>query len=349
MKNKNFLIVGLIVVIAIISILFYCSRPEKQDQKSAVEKETVHFTTLLAKEEFLPLELKLPGTIVPKETRTLTFAISGKLEQGDKKLSVGSQFKFNQLLYKVNMQQTFELLTGKKKELKTSIVSILPELTTNFPAEQNKWNMFVQQLDPAKRLPDFPIINSTEERNLIKSTTIAKDYIKALKLENEIEKYFYLAPFDGVVMNVYKKPGTTITAGMPIAKIAKNNAFNVHVEVSSKQIKTVPKEVQFYNAEGNLVGKGVLIKRVDKSGDKQFLTFSFNSVKGVSPEFGDHLEIHLSESISCFKLPKSAVNDKKVLVMGNSGIVEREVTIIDEKADSIYLTGLKSGEEIILN
>lgn len=353
MKGRNLFLLGLLLgVIGIIAVVLFRRESPSEKEKVSPEKGE-SFTTMLAKETTLLNTVNIEGEIVPAVKQSISFGIDGVLEKGDVMLKPGSHFKFNQLLYRVDIKEIFQELSVAKIQLSASMNRVRSDIERLFPAEKNKWQYFMERIDPATRLPDFPILNSDEERAFFRATTILKEYIKAVKLEAEIEKHFFLAPFDGYVLEVKKKPGQRIRSGEKIAFIAKEGKLNVQVECTASQAKELNKKesIVFTDDKGNTIGKGKCLKSIPDKFDegKNRVVFSFQPENKFEPLHGMKVGIQISDSEKCFKLPASSVNSNKVKLLFNEQIIEREVTILRSIKDSVYLKGLNENEIVVLN
>lgn len=353
MKGRNLFLLGLLLGIigVIVVVLFRKENPSDKELRSPEKSKA--YTTMLAKETTRLHIDNIEGEIVPAAKRSISFPIDGVLEKGDVILKPGSHFKFNQLLYRVNINAIFQELSSAKNQLSTSIKGVMSDIERLFPTEKNKWYYFTERIDPAKRLPDFPILNSDEERAYFRSTTILKEYIKAVKLEAEIEKHFFLAPFDGYVLELKRNPGQRIRSGESIAIIAKEGKFNIQVICTESQANEWKKNgsLAFTDDNGNSIGKGTFLKSIQDGSDKgkKRAVFSFQAENNFKPQNGMKVITQISNSEKCYKLPASSVNNQKVKLLYNNQIIEREVRIIGSTEDSVYLKGLNENEIIVLN
>ena len=54
----------------------------------------------------------------------------------------------------------------------------------------------------------------------------------------------------------------------------------------------------------------------------------------------------ISESIT---VPRLAVTDNKVSILENGKVLSKSITIVGTKPDSVYISGLKDGQNVILD
>ena len=351
MKGRNLFFIGLAVGI-LIALLILFINDDKAVRSNAKDKIS-SVKTILAKEiNFNQLET-FNGELKPRKIVKLYFSIEGKLEKGDIALAKGTRFKFNQLLCKLSIFEIFQELSNSKKSLRLSSQVFLQELEKIIPAEKTKWQTFIQQLDPGKRLPDFPILNSAEERAFFQKTTIAKEYVRTLRMESEIENYFLLAPFDGIVVNIFKKEGQKIHAKEPIVEIAKNGEYLIEFIVPNSEVNKLKaqKTILVKDEMGETIGNGKYLKVKTNLSDisNTIVQFTFIPNKKTLFSFGKVVQTEIYHSIKCFGLPSINMKSRSVRILKNGEISEREIQIIQKTADSTYFLGLLQNELIILD
>lgn len=295
--KKGYLIFIGILFLVLTSLLlgkfFWEDKPEK------IKKEAKELKTSQAEiKEKKPIEtdLNFHGKIVPAESRMIVFDVSGTLEKGDVDLKQGVSFKSNKLLYKLNLKEAFYAISSKKIALAEKITASLNDLPAEISTEKDKWEKFVSNVIPAKRLPALPTFTSKKELGYFSEKGILVDYNALAKMELEIEKYFYLAPFDGYVDEVYVKPGSTVKSGKSIARISKRNSFELKVTVPQDQSELfeIGQKVDLLNIEKDTIGGGKLIRKSDNkdsSSSRVDLYFSVRANKGERISNGMELQL----------------------------------------------------------
>jgi len=226
-------------------------------------------------------EVEIIGEVVPYEEITVAFEVSGKLEKGDIDLRVGKIFKKKELLCKINFEEAFYNLGYKKAHLCYLIIEALPEINSKFPAEKEKWETFLNSISPSNLLPEFPNLNSDEEKIFIQSKDIFGDYLATRSLEVGIKKYIFLAPFNGTVIEVSKGIGSTITPGQSIAKIVCTDKKEIRAEIPVTELSSFKsaKEISIIDESGNELGLGKIERISEKSNMENQKTTVYFSIK----------------------------------------------------------------------
>lgn len=331
----------LLILLAIVALVIVNLLPEQASTTVEPNPSKESFQTLLLDEVELKGDQTVEGKLIPAITKQVKFEVDGTLEKGDIPFKVGQTFKFNQLLIKVNMKEIFGKVSDLKISMEQTLDELMPKLESSFPGEVNKWKEFTKELHPVRRLPAFPLLNSKEEGDLLRSTTFLKEYVKAAKLEEEVEKYFYLAPFDGKIERITKRPGSNMTAGETIAVISKKGLntvmFDASMDVELKKMGTL----EYVDADGNSIGTGKYLRTNASS-----VVYSF-SPKGA--QIGtEKVFIKISNGVKCFRIPKGSVKENKVRILSGETVNERQINVLKVSGDSLYVSGLKAGEVLIL-
>ena len=196
-------------------------------------------------------------------------------------------------------------------------------------------------------------MNSAEERTLFQKTTIAKEYVRTFKMESEIENYFLLAPFDGIVVNIFKKEGQKIQAKESIVEIAKNGEYLIQFIVPNFEVNKLKaqKTILVKDEIGEVIGTGKYLKIKTNLSDisNTIVQFTLIPIKKTLFSFGKGVQTEIYHSIKCFGLPSVNIKSRSVKILQNGEISEREIQIIQKTPDSTYFTGILQNELIILD
>ncbi len=207
-------------------ILFSCQNETKKKQNSfRVEKKEVEKKNsgLLIENKSKPVEVfekpHIKTNKISFNMVNILFPISGELVYGQFEIKEGLKFKKNELLFRINNRDRFELLSGSKNKLAALLPDFLKELSNIDSLRVDNWKSFLELLKPNKILPSLPINVSSKELELLKKFGISELVIKISKDELEMEKFFYLAPFDGEIIHCYTKNNQRINKNQIIAEI----------------------------------------------------------------------------------------------------------------------------------
>ena len=357
MKTKSLLTVSFIVGTFLCGSLLNSCDSSSSTKSESINKQDSDkvIPSIQVKNELVESELLLEGKIDYRTVKDLTFSVGGILEAGDVALKSGSEFKFNELLFKLNLKDAFALLSAKKKDLANSFNSFIRDLNKSGTSSQqgelinsDKWETFTAQIKPEKRLPKLPIFKSKTEENLLLENNLFVQYDEVQQLEQEIEHYFYLAPFDGIVLSIKSKVGNRIKPNQGIARIAKKGEYKLVARVDANQ-GNPSSSLKLFNDAKESIGRATFLSS-KKVGNQKELSFSFKMNKGVRPEIGQsvYLEANLKNQKACY-LPKSAVDKNSVNVWQNGKKLNKSILVLKEEENRFLVSGLKDGEVVFLD
>jgi hypothetical protein len=204
-----------------------------------------------------------------------------------------------------------------------------------------------------RQLPEFPEIASNEEKLFILESTILSNYLNIKSLEKKMSNYIFLAPFDGIVTEVYSLPGMNVQKGSSVAKISKSNELLMKTKVPVSNLSEYKKSnfVNISNQNGSFLCQGKLNRisnYIDTLNQTIELFYSFVGINKKELFAGQKVLVSLNggKKELCFSINKSYLKKNKIFVLkGNKRIVKR-YQIIDENLDSIFVTGFQNGDTL---
>lgn len=328
-----------------------CSNEGNEKLISENVKNEVIVASVVVKNENIRSSGMIPGQINYSVVREVSFALSGKIEQGDVSLKEGQRFKFNDLLFKLNMEEAFHSLNVKKADLTKRVQELQTTIGTKFPSETAKWEKFAIGLSPAKRLPEFPIIHSEEERKIMIQNEVSSQFNEIKSLEVQIENYFYLAPFDGVLLSVLKSPNYYVKQGVSVAKIAKLKAFIVNFSLPIEVYNELNKKetIEFFNDQKVKIGTGK-IKDANLENGEMKVVFSFQAQNGAQISLNQIMYVKVLSSVSKgIYLPMAAVKNGNVSVLVNGKKQSLKISVLSQKDNLVFVSGLEDGTIVLIN
>lgn len=112
--------------------------------------------------------------------------------------------------------------------------------------------------------------------------------------------------------------------------------------------------MQFYNSDGLLVGTGK-INRISDVINQQTQSvdvyYSIQPIAGQKIYNGLFLNAAINQNVvtESITLPRMAVTDNKVNVLKDGKVISRSITLVGSKPDSVYVSGLDNGEQVVLD
>lgn len=355
MKRNQIIILSLfLIVTGLIYVGLMANKPEAIDEKTKTSK-VVYVPIRSVKNEIRTSEITSYGQISPIIEIDIAFEVQGRLQKGSITMKPGIRFSAGQVLYSVDVEETKQTLNARKIQFANLLIGAMPDIELDYPSQTNKWIDFLNQIQTNKSLPELPAINSGKERMFLTSRSILSEYYNIKSLEERYKKYTYTAPWSGTVVEVVSEPGSIINPGVKIARIAKTGDFEVKVPITLSQIEMYKSKgtAIFTNSKGEKVGTGTILRISDVINQSTQSVDVFYSIKpsgNVMIYNGMFLNASISQKVTfeSMAIPRMAVKDNKINVLQDGKLISREIEIMNTKPDTVFVTGLKNGESVVL-
>jgi len=341
-KKINFLLV--LIISGLIIALIVVSKENKSIASIPKNETEEHFQLIevkIHKNKATPI---IHGIITSSEELEVKMNVGGRIDNDNHSLKMGTKFKKNDILIKVDrLEVLYELLISRlnyKKQLQNS----LGEIGKQFPDEKDKWSTFENKIERTLPLPDLPKVTSKEEEDLLTQLTIYETYYKIKKTELKTEDYIYSAPFDGFISESSIRPGALIKANTSLMKLSKSNTLQVtsHLPIHLVKDYELAEYVYFLNSNNDTLGKGRFSRLGNKLSDSSYVEVDFNIAE--QNHLLENTLIHISlpheETHNTVTLPKSAVKNSIVQLFLDNKIIEHSIQIVSSNNDSIEVKGL---------
>lgn len=356
MKRNQIIILGILLLVFTLIFIAIASKKKPDGKEIKKEATTIFVPIKKVKNEKKELQIVSYGQVTPMAEIDVAVEVQGKLEKGSVRMKPGVKFSKGQLLYKINKEEALFSLSARKMQFSNLVLTAMPDIELDYFEEKDKWLNYMSNIKAFSPLPSFPTPATVKEKQFLSSRGIIAEYYNILSQEARLAKYSYRAPFSGTVLEVYAEPGAIANPGTRIARIAKTSDFEIKVPITLDNIENYQKKgsVEFYNSNDLLVGTGK-INRVSDVVNQQ--TQSMDVYYNIRPLAGQKIYSGLflnaainqnvvSESIT---IPRMAVTNNKVNLLKNGKIIERTIVIVGTKPDSVYISGLENGENVILD
>lgn len=355
MKRNQLIIFGIIFVF---SALIYWRLKSKQPDtiEEAKKTDTELFVPIrTVKNEVRNMQLTSYGQVSPIVEIDIAFEVQGKLEKGSTTLKPGIRFSAGQLLYSVDAEEAKQTLSARRIQYANLIIGALADLELDYPQAANKWIDFLNKVQPTAMLPELPAISSGRERMFLTSRNILAEYYNIKSLEERFKKYMYRAPWSGTVVEIISEPGSIINPGVKIARIAKKGDFEVNVPITLSQIDLFKSKgsASFFDSKNNKIGSGKILRISDVINQKTQSVDVFYSIKAEKDAMiynGMFVTATIDQmaSSSSMAVPRMAVKDNKVQLLKDNQLIVKEIEIVNSKPDTVFVTGLKNGDKVVL-
>lgn len=305
------------------------SSPEEQFRLIEVKNASnVHNTEIL-------------GQITPEQTINVSMEVSGKIDENNMALSAGKTFRKNDFLLKIERTEVLYKLLALRSNFKEVLISSLETIQEKFPNEVEKWKSYTNSINRISSFSELPQ-TTPEEDMLITELKIPVLYNQIRTVEKEAEKYFYLAPYDGIIINSKVQPSQMIDQHSTLLTIAKKNSFVIqsHLDIE------LAKQIQDNKERMNVISDGEVIGTAQYSMTKSLkdpskLKVLFTTSVQESKYLNRIVELKPLHFQPGTWLPSSALSkDDEIVIFKDNQTYSTPVEVIEKTQDSVLLGGL---------
>jgi membrane fusion protein (multidrug efflux system) len=356
MKRNQIVILGSLFLIFAFIFGYIIIKKKPEEKLTKEESSIIYLPVREVKNVGKTLQIISYGQVAPNAEIDIAFEVQGKLEMGVRYLKPGTSFKQGEVLYRINKEEAKYSLESRKSQLSNLIVTSLPDIELDFNSETKKWTTFLESLQANKRMPELPEMKTSKERSFMTSRGVLTEYYNLKSLESRLDKYTYTAPFTGTVIETYAEPGAIANPGGRVARIAKTNSFEVKVPIALEHLDIYQREsnIKFTTADGQLVGTGKIARISDVINQQTQSVDVYYSIQSTGNKrifSGLYLNAAINQKalLKSISVPRMAVSDSKVSILMGDKIVWKEIKVVGSKPDSVFISGLEDGLQVILD
>lgn len=335
----------LLYIFGFLSLLLTLLLIRKSSESESIEvSEIVENST--HKSIFIPKAASLPhspvyGIIQTKGSNSVNMRVSGIIEEGGHNLTKGSSFKKGDILIKLERSLILYQLLSTRSSFKSLIKEIAEEAEKRFPEEANKWDRYESVLHRTLPLAEMPEPASKQEEEWLEQKQIFSNYNTIKMLEKEAENHFYVAPFDGVIIESNVRPGTSVKKDETILRIAPMN-FVVSTHLPLAEIgRYEKKEVEFYSLSNEFIGKGELVNYANTLSEIGTVEAQLTFPSSNATWLNQGVEIRDNEQPQSILLPSTAfISENTILIENDGKEKELPVEVLQKYTDSIRIKAL---------
>jgi len=292
------------------------------------------------------------GRVVSLNDITITSEVQGRLI-GKNKFKKGTEIKEGNIIFSVKDTDLKLLLDAKKTNLIALVSATIPDIHLDFKSEHMKWEEFLSAINFNDPLPEFPKMNSTQEKNYIISRSILAEYLSIRSDEEKLKKYTVLAPFDGIITKSYSDIGGNVNPGSPIVDFIRKNGMEIELTVNRSEIEFIKLGDQVDLTENGKKYSGKITRkgRFVNPQTQNISVFTSINTKPQSIYNGMYLDAVITTEVErdVFKLTRSAIFDKNKVftVDANKKLEIHEANIIAYQGDEVIIDNLENNTLIV--
>lgn len=309
--------------------------------------------------EYLTREIGISaiGRVISEDAIDLAAEVQGEVLPGAVPLQQAQSFGKGQVLFKIDDEEAKLSLYAQKSDFMTSLAGILPDLKIDYPDAYPQWQAYFDALSVEEPLPDLPSINGSQEKVFFSTRNIINQYYTIKSAEERLEKYVVKAPFRGSFIEVLQKPGSAVSPGTRVARIARSNSLELEVPLRTDELAFVSRgtEVKIIDdAKPELYWVG-RVRRIGSIVDPATQSVNiYISIRGSSSKpiyEGQYFRVDIpgTRLKDVMEIPRNAVfNRNQVYVVRDSSEIEvQDVRVEKIKEETILFSGLDEGALVV--
>jgi multidrug efflux pump subunit AcrA (membrane-fusion protein) len=296
----------------------------------------------------------ISGRVIPKNQTQLLAEVQGQMLSGPVAFKPGVRFRKGDTLIAIDSREYSLTLFSQKSAFLNSLTGIMPDLKSDFADSYEKWKSYLDRFTIEGKIPDLPTAKSDAERFFVVSRGIYTAYYGIKAQEERLGKYRILAPFDGVITQALLDVGGIVSPGQPLGVISSSSEFELETGASLATTAglKIGDRISFTSNEQAGDWTGTLVRIGGAVDPKTQLVPLFFRIEGKGLLPG----MYLQGSVGAVRITQTALipsrllgRDNQVLVLAEGLILSRPVEPVRILGDSVFVTGLAAGEELILN
>ena len=352
MKTRQIII--LVVFLGLLALIYFPILNKKVVSEDDTKKLEQNYLPIYEAQNRPQIEqLESYGKILGASQFDVTMKVQGEIDRDNRLLKAGMTFKKNEILVKIDRTEALYNLLSRRSQFINLVAGVIPDISIDLPEEEQKWKSYLSKIIPTASLPDLPNIRNEREKLLINGKNITAEYYGIKSAESQIEEYFYVAPFNGVIVESFVEPGSMISPGAKLFTITKNDDFEVKAPINIEEVESYrsAKEVFFTSASGDTIGNGELLRTSPSINTQTQSVDAYFSLRGSDqPIIGSFVNVNIISKIrdKSVVLPEIASQNGFVQVLKDSIISSRKIHILGTKTDSVFVEGISNGEMVVL-
>ncbi len=293
------------------------------------------------------------GRVLAKDRIELYSEVTGVLIQTNKPFKKGQKFSAGELLCKLDDSEQKMALIAEKNAFMNLLAQILPDIKIDYPQSFKSWENYLANFDVLKNIQDLPQVNSEKEKFFLAGRNVFTKFYEIKSKELMLSKFSIYAPFTGTVTEANVERGALVRAGQKMGSFTGVEKFELESSVSIYDLEftELGATVELFSEDisGKWLGK---INRIGGAIDRSTQSIPiFVDLESHNLKDGMFLKGYIqSRTIpNSFSINKEFVYDNEYVLLLRDSVIEiKPITILQRGERNYVITGLQNGDEVIL-
>jgi len=296
------------------------------------------------------------GRVTSAQPVILISEVNGILTSGSIPFRPAQNFKKGDVLIKVDDRQIRLDINSAKSDLLNALSTVLPEIKVDFPDDFNTWQNYFNSITSDRKLDPLPDIKNQKIKLFLSRFNVYKLFYQIRNLEIQLEKHFFVAPFNGSIITAELNAGSTIRVGARLGEIINLDDLEIEVPLPVQDIEWIDtnESVMFSSAEvsGTWQGK---VKRIGKNIDTRTQTVQvFINVKDSKKSGlfnGAFLKAEIPGKLikNAISVPRKLIYDKQYVYLIKNGELDyHQINVARREMDNVIVNnGLMTDDTLV--
>lgn len=350
MLSVLILVIGFLIMWALLSL-------KSKTPKRPPEMRTKVVETSIVQLQPVQTRIHTYGRVTSSQPVLLNAEVGGTLQPGTVPFKPSQSFSKGDTLIKIDDRQARLNLNSALSDLLTALAMVLPEIKVDFPDRYQVWLDYFNSCQFNKEIAPLPETSNPKIKLFLSRFNVYKLYFSACNLEILLDKHYFYAPFDGSIVSVNLRVGSSARVGTLLGEIINLEQMEVAMPVEANDIQWIDKQQLITFTSSEILGQWTgSITRIGSDIDTRTQTVqifvTIDNEPGVALLNGTFLEVSIPGHYidNAYAIPSKAIYEDKYVYLIKDGKLERvTITIVRRELDQVIIEdGIKNGDTLVI-
>lgn len=323
--------------------------PRAMEARRFVRAQPIQYATL-------PSTVSAPGRLASVAEIDILAEAPGKIQPGVVSLKKGARFSRGDVLFVIYPDEAILALKARKSQYLKTLANILPDLTIDFPGDEERFRVFFSSISLEDPLPPFPEVNDDKLKIFLANRNLISEYYQILSDELQLDRRTIRAPFDGTYKDVYMELGAYTNTGGRVARAIRTDELELGVPLERADAAWVRigDPVRVVSERRSLTWDGTVIRKsqfVDENTQSQEIFVHIRN-HGKNPLLaGEYLTatfpVRPIEGV--MEIPRNAVfNTNEVFLIREGRLAKQPINVVKVNERTLLFNGAPEGDSVVV-